>query len=98
MKHAWTSKDGNVNRLSVVHSMEGLSPFTMLYMDEDKVAIMNNEEDLVTSSSVVSVADLWSQKRKVRICVLQEAEEIWTHDETLRKFDLRCILIDLTTI
>uniref|UniRef100_A0A7S2R2L1 Uncharacterized protein n=1 Tax=Eucampia antarctica TaxID=49252 RepID=A0A7S2R2L1_9STRA len=35
MKRAWTGKDGNINRPSLVHAMDGLSPFTMLDPNED---------------------------------------------------------------
>ena len=35
MKRAWTGKDGNINRLSLLHAMDGLSPFTMLDFNED---------------------------------------------------------------
>ena len=29
MKRAWTGKDGNINWLSIIYAMEGLSPFLM---------------------------------------------------------------------
>ena len=30
MKRAWTGKDGNINRPSLMHTMDGLSQFTMM--------------------------------------------------------------------
>ena len=30
MKRAWTGKYGNINSPSLIHAMDGLSPFTML--------------------------------------------------------------------
>ena len=35
MKRAWTEKDGNVTRPSLLHAMEGLSPFRMLNPNVD---------------------------------------------------------------
>ena len=35
IKKAWTGKDKNTNRPSLLHDMEGLSPFTMLDLSED---------------------------------------------------------------
>ena len=40
IKRAWTRKKGNINRPSLIHAMEGLSPFTMLDLSEDEVALM----------------------------------------------------------
>ena len=34
MKRSWTGKDGNINRPSLMYDMEGLSPFTMLDLNE----------------------------------------------------------------
>ena len=74
IKRAWTGKDGNVTRPSLVHAMEGLSPFLMLDMSEDEVAQLNDEEDLIASASNVSVADLRSQRKQKQISVPVEPE------------------------
>ena len=58
MKRAWTGKDGNINRPSLMHAMDGLSPFTMLDLNEDQVALLNAEQDLLNTASVVRIADL----------------------------------------
>ena len=65
IKRYWTGKDGNMNRPSLIHAMDGLSPFTMLDLSEDEVAMLNNEDYLITSASLVSVDNL-SKKRKKR--------------------------------
>ena len=71
IKRAWTGKDGNVTQPSLVHAMEGLSPFLMLDMSENKVAQLNDKEDLIASASNVSVADLRGhQKHKRSPCPL----------------------------
>ena len=63
IKRAWTRKDGNMNRPSLLHAMDGLSHFTMLYLSEDEVAMLNNEDDLITSASLVSVDDIRKQQK-----------------------------------
>ena len=61
MKRAWTRKDVNVIQPSLLHAMEGLPPFTMLNLNEDEAALLNNEEYLISSASAASVANLWLQ-------------------------------------
>ena len=75
IKRAWTGKDGNVTRPSLVHAMEGLSPFLMLDMTEDEVAQLNDEEDLIASASSVSVADLRGHRKQKKISVPAEPED-----------------------
>ena len=75
MKRTWTGKYGNINRLSLVHAMDGLSPLTMLDLNEDKVTWLNDEQDLINSASLVSVADLSVQHNKLKICIPTEAED-----------------------
>ena len=38
--------------------MEGMLPFLMLGMSKDEVLQLNDEEDIITSALIVSVADL----------------------------------------
>ena len=64
IKRAWTWKDVNINRPSLLYAMEGFSTFTMLDLSEDEVALLNNEYDLITSASLVSVADLRQQQKQ----------------------------------
>ena len=40
MKRSWNGRDGNVTRPSLVHAMEGLSPFTILDLYEDQAALL----------------------------------------------------------
>ena len=47
--------------------MDGLSPFTMLDLDEGEVALLNDEQDLLNTDSLVSVEDLRLQRRKLKI-------------------------------
>ena len=49
INRAWTRKDGNMNRPSLRHDMDGMPPFTMLDLSKDEVAMLNNEDDLITS-------------------------------------------------
>ena len=66
LKRAWTGKDSNVMRPSFVHAMEGMSPFLMLDLNEDQVATLNSENNLLASAMIVSVEDLRSQRKKSR--------------------------------
>ena len=75
IKRAWTRKDGNMNRPSLLHAMDGLSPFTMLDLSEDEVAMLNNEDDLITSAYLVSVDDLRKQRKKLKVCIPAEVDE-----------------------
>ena len=43
MNRSCSGKDGNINRPSLVHAMGGLSPFNMLHLNEDDVALLNDE-------------------------------------------------------
>ena len=58
--------------------MEGLSPFTMLDLDEDQVALLNDEEDLINSASLVRVNDLRARRKKMNISVPVDATEFLT--------------------
>ena len=75
LNRAWTGKEGNVTRPSLLHAMEGLSPFTMLDLNADEVALLNSEEDLILSASVVSVSDLQVQRGKLKICIPSKPNE-----------------------
>ena len=75
LKRAWVGKDGNVTRPSLLHAMEGLSPFMMLDLSEDEVAVINDEADLIQRASLVSVQDLRGLKRHMQISVPVAAEE-----------------------
>ena len=55
LKRAWSGKDGNITRPSLVYAMEGLSPFPMLDLNEDEVAQIHDEDDLLTHVSLVRI-------------------------------------------
>ena len=55
--------------------MDGLSHFTMLDLSEDEVAMLNNEDDLITLASLVSVDDLRKQRERLKVCIPSEADE-----------------------
>ena len=55
--------------------MERLSPFTMLKFSEDKVALLNNEDDIITSLCLVSVADLRQQCKHLKVFIPADADE-----------------------
>jgi hypothetical protein len=74
-KRAWCGTDGNISRPSLVNAMEGLSPFAMQDMDENAVAHFNDENALLDSASLVSVADIRALRKKVKLSVPTEAEE-----------------------
>ena len=75
LKRNWIGKDGNVSRPSLAHAMEGLSPFLMLDLSEDQVAAINDEADLLTHASLVSVKDLRHYRQKMKVCVPTTADE-----------------------
>jgi len=58
LKRAWTGKDGKSIRPSLMHAMEGLFPFMMLDFNEDAVAQINDEDNLLNYASLVSIKDL----------------------------------------
>ena len=76
MNRSWTGKDGKINRPSLVHAMDGLSPFTVLELNKDEVALLNNEQDLLNTSSLVSVEDLRLQQRTLNIFIPLEADDL----------------------
>ena len=78
MKRSWTGRDGNVTRPLIVQAMEGMSPFTILDLDGDQVALLNDKEDLINSASLVSVNDLRAQQKKMKISVPADATEFLT--------------------
>ena len=55
--------------------MEVLSPFSMLDLSEDEVALLNNKDNLITSSSLVSVADLRQQRKQKKVYIPAGADE-----------------------
>ena len=75
MKRAWVGKGGNVSRPSLLHAMEGISPFLMLDLSEDEVASINDEADLIQHASLVSVHDLRALKRKMKITIPVASED-----------------------
>ena len=75
IKRSWTDKDGNINRPSLVHAMEGLSPFTMLDLNGDEVELLNYEQDLLNTASLVSVEYLRFQRLNLNICIHLEADD-----------------------
>lgn len=74
-KRAWTRKDGNISRPSLVNAMEGLSPFAMVDMDKDMVARYNDEDELLDAASLVSVEELRALKKKRTLTIPEEAAE-----------------------
>ena len=75
MKSPWAGKYGNIDRPSPVHAMDVLSPFTVMYLNEDEFAWLDDEQDLINSASLVSVADLRVRRNKLKICIPTEAED-----------------------
>ena len=55
--------------------MGGLSPFTMLDLNEDQVAVLNDEQDLLNTASLVSISDLRVQRNKIKISIPAEADK-----------------------
>ena len=47
----------------------------MLDQTEDELAMLNNEDDLITSASLVSVDDLRKQWKKLKVCIPAEADK-----------------------
>lgn len=63
MKRSWIGNYGNETFSSFVHAMEGLSPLSMLDLDKDQIAALNDEDDLLNFASLVSVHDLRAKKK-----------------------------------
>ena len=55
--------------------MEGFSTFTTLDFSEDEVALLNNEDDLITSVSLVSVAKLRQQHKQKKVFIPADADK-----------------------
>ena len=49
--------------------------FAIMYLNEYEVALLNDEQDLLNTASLVSVEDLSLQRRKLKICIPLEADE-----------------------
>ena len=64
-----------MNHPSLVHVMDGLPPFTVLDLNEDEVALINDDQDLLNTASLVSVENLRLQRRKLKICISLEADD-----------------------
>ena len=47
IKRSWAGKDGNVKRPSLLNAIEWLSPFAMLDLDEDEIALLNDKDGLI---------------------------------------------------
>ena len=47
----------------------------MLDLSEDEVALLNNEDDLITSVSLVSIADLRQQQKQKKFCIPADADK-----------------------
>ena len=75
IKRDWTRKDGNIHMPYLLHAMEGFSPFTMLDLSEDGVVLLNNENYLITSASLISKANIRKQRKHQKVCVPTEADE-----------------------
>ena len=75
IKMAWTRKYGNINRPYLLNAMEGVSPFTMLDLSKNEVALLNNEDDLITSAYLVSVDDLRQQRKQQKVCITSDSYE-----------------------
>ena len=75
VKRAWLGKDGNFKRPSLINATEGLSPFLVLDLDEDEVAIINDEDDLIQNASLVSVSDLRGMKKKLKVEVPESSDD-----------------------
>ena len=69
MKRAWIRKYENINRLSLIHAMEFLSPFAMLDLPKDKEERLNNEDDLILKSTLVSISNLRAICQQTKTCV-----------------------------
>ena len=56
--------------------MEGLSPFALLDLDLDldEVERLNDEDGILNTASLVSVKEIRTLRKKMKICVPTEAE------------------------
>ncbi len=75
IKRAWVGKDGNIKRPSLLHATDGLSPFICQDLDEDAVAMINEDETALTSASHVTFQDLKSYKKYFKAVVPTDAAD-----------------------
>jgi hypothetical protein len=68
-------KDGNINRPSLLHAADGLSPFLVLDLDEDEVAQINDDSDVLMQASNITMADIRRLKTKFKPKVPESAED-----------------------
>ena len=57
-----------------MRTMDSLSPFTMLDLNEDQVALLNDEQDLLNTALLVIISDLHSQRNKIKIYIPAKAD------------------------
>ena len=75
VKRAWVGKDGNINKPSFVNAMDGLSPFVCASLDEDEVARINTQAEMIDSATSVTVQDLAKVKKALKASVPEEASD-----------------------
>ena len=73
-KLSWTGKDGNINRTSILHAIDGLTPFSMLDLNENQVVLLKDEQDLLNRASQVIVADLRVQRNKLKVTIPNDSD------------------------
>ena len=75
VKRFWTGKDRNINRLLLIHAMEGITPFVMLDSNKDQATILNKEQYLLNTALLVSVGNLQGQQGKLKVTIPTDPEE-----------------------
>ena len=74
-KRNWCGKESNSKRPSLLNATEGLSPFIVLDLDEDQVAILNYNDDAITSASHTTVDDILRMKKRATAKVPESSED-----------------------
>ncbi len=78
VKRAWMGKDGNIKKPSLVNAMEGLTPFTCAFLDDDEVAQINAQDEIIDLAKSVTVQDLTRLKKSLKAKVPNDGTEFFT--------------------
>ena len=73
-KKNWLGNEANIECPSLHNAGDGLSPFIVLDLDEDAVAVLNAEDDALDKASSVTAAEIKATKGKAKASVPKTAD------------------------
>jgi hypothetical protein len=71
----WLGNEANVDCPSYVNAGEGISPFMVLDLNEDKVAALNKEFEAIAEATLVTASELRANSAKHKAKVLSSSDE-----------------------